>query len=333
MRRGWKGVLLLMSLIALSWAWAEAGLNVVATTEHYAAIAKIVGGDRLAVAYLGRGDQDPRAIEPKASFSVPLNRADLLIVNGQGLEEAWLPTVLSDSTNARLREGKPGYLDASQGANLLPYDSKEIESPFLIKALVALNAVFGKGSEDLRLGNNPYYWLDPANGETIAKAISERVALLDLPNAEFYQANYERFASRLRERLRAWDAMMKSFAGAEIVSYRRSWTYLARRHGLRVLAYVEPKEPLVLGPTNLYNPPDRDEKSLLIARMRQSHVKLLVAETYQDQALARDIASQAGAKLLTLPASVSQREGIDDYFQLFERIYQELSRALTPSGS
>jgi len=163
--------------------------------------------------------------------------------------------------------------------------------------------------------------------------MSERLALLDLPNAEFYHANYERFASRLRERLRAWDAVMKSFEGMEIVSYRRSWTYLARRHGLKVLDYVEPKEPLVLGPTNLYNPPDRDEKSLLIAKMRQNHIKLLVAETYQDQALARDIASQAGARLLMLPASVSRREGIDDYFQLFERIYQELSRALNPSGS
>jgi ABC-type Zn uptake system ZnuABC Zn-binding protein ZnuA len=285
MRRGWRSVLLLMSMIALSWARAEAGLNVVATTEHSAAIVKIVGGDRLAVAYLGRGDQDPRAIEPKSSFLVSLNRADLLIVNGQGLEAAWLPTVLSDSTNARLREGKPGYLDASQGAKLLPYDPKEVESPFPVKALVALNAVFGKGSEDLRLGNNPYYWLDPANGEAIARTMSERLALLDLSNAEFYHANYERFASRLRERLRAWDAVMKSFEGMEIVSYRRSWTYLARRHGLKVLDYVEPKEPLVLGPTNLYNPPDRDEKSLLIAKMRQNHIKLLVAETYQDQAL------------------------------------------------
>src|SRR6266540_6069991 len=178
-------------------------------------------------------------------MAVQLSGHRLLIVNGQGLEEAWLPTVLSDSTNARLREGKPGYLDASQGATLLPYDPKEVESPFLVKALVALNAVFGKGSEDLTLGNNPYYWLDPANGEAIARAISERLALLDLPHAEFYGANYARFASRLRERLQTWDAMMRPFEGREIVSYRRSWTYLARRHGLRVLDYVEPKEPLV----------------------------------------------------------------------------------------
>jgi zinc transport system substrate-binding protein len=330
--RGWSTALLMLGSIAFGSATAEAGLNVVATTEHYAAIARIVGGDRVHVAYLAKGYQDPRAVEPRASFSVPLNRADVLIVNGQGLEAAWLPTVLTDSTNARLREGKPGYLDASQGAHLIAYDPKELESPFFVKALVAVQAVFGASTSEIRLGNNPYYWLDPANGDSIAKAIVERLALLDLDNADFYRANYARFTAQLQAKLRRWDALMQPFAGAEIVGYRRSWAYVAHRHGLKILGYVEPKVPLVLAPTNLYNPPDREEQAALIAKMRQSRVKLLVAETYDDQALAERIASQAGARLLVLPSSVSQRDGIADYFQLFERIYQELSQALRASG-
>ena len=332
MRGGWKGALLLVGMVALSYAWAEAGLNVVASTEHYAAIATIVGEDRVAVGCLGKGYQDPRAIEPKPSFSVLLNRADLLIVNGQGLETAWLPTALANSTNARLREGKPGYVDASAGANLLSYDPKELGGPFLLKAVAALSAVFGKGSEDVKFGNNPYYWLDPANGETIARVICERLALLDRPGAEIYRANYERFASRLREKLQGWDSMMKPFEGTELISYRRSWTYLARRHGIKILDYIEPKEPLVLGPTNVYNPPGWDDIDMLIAKMQQSRVKLILAETYQDQALAQRIAGHAGARLVVLPSSVSQREGIENYFQLFDRIYQELSIALRALG-
>src|SRR5439155_23452878 len=109
--RGWKLILLLVGLTALTHASAEAKVNVVATTEHEAAVARIVGGDRITVAYLAKGTQDPHAIVPKRSFAVHLNRADLLIVNGQGLETAWLPTALAESTNARIREGKPGYLD------------------------------------------------------------------------------------------------------------------------------------------------------------------------------------------------------------------------------
>src|SRR5437879_5024830 len=97
--------LLLVGLIALVPAWAEANLSVVATTEHYAAIARVIGGDRISVAYLAKGAQDPHAILPKRSFSVPMDRAEPQDAKGKGLETAWLPTALTECTNNRIREG------------------------------------------------------------------------------------------------------------------------------------------------------------------------------------------------------------------------------------
>ena len=321
-------LLLLVGLVALVPAWAEAKLSVVATTEHYAAVARMVGGDRISVAYLAKGSQDPHAILPKRSFSVPLNRADLLIVNGQGLETAWLPTVLTECTNNRIREGKPGYLDASTGATLIPYDPAELKASVLVRTLVTLQSLVVPKPAEVEAANNHHYWLDPANGIAIAKAILDRLVRLDPPNAMVFQANYERFTAKLKEKLIGWDAQMKPFEGTEIVSYHRSWTYLARRHGLKIVAYVEPTEPLVLSVTNVSNPPDRDEKAALIAKMTQSRVKLIVAESYQDQALLQEIARATGAAVLTLPASVSQADGADDYFALFDQIYRKLSQAL-----
>jgi zinc/manganese transport system substrate-binding protein len=311
---------------------AEGTLHIVATTEHYAAIAKVVGADRVTVSFLASGDQDPRVLEPKRSFTVLCNRADLLIVNGQGLEDAWLPALLSDSVNGRIIEGKPGYLDASQGVALIPYGPDELERPPLFNMMVSLAALLGNSRREADLGNHRYYWLDPANGEVIARTISARLALLDPPHAAFYQANYARFAARLEDKLQAWDAMMQPFAGTEIVSVRRSWTYLARRHGLKVSAYLEPQESLVLGATTLTRRPGADEMAFLVAYMQQQHIKLMVAETYQDPSTAQQIATQAGAQLLRLPAAVSQREGIDDYFQLFDRLYAQLVKALQGSG-
>ncbi len=331
MRRGSISFPLAIGLLAASQAWGAAHLNVVATTEHSAAIAKIVGGNRIAVAYLATGAQDPHAIEPKRSFSVLLNRANLLIVNGQGLEAAWLPTALAESTNSRIMEGKLGYLDASTGAHLIAYDQEELERPFLFNIILSLNPFLGRGVPQAELGNNHHYWLDPANGETIARAIFERLALLDAPAAEFYQVNYERFVSKLQEKATEWDAIMKPFAGAEIVSYHRDWTYLARRHGIKVFDYVEPKEPFILGPTRISSPPDQADLSTLIARIRRSRVKLILANTYQDRAAAGQIARGTGARVLILPSSVSRSEGIEDYFQLFDRVYQELSKALQRS--
>jgi zinc/manganese transport system substrate-binding protein len=320
--------LLLGALLAVAVARAEAKLHVVATTETHAALARAVGGDRISVAYLVKGSQDPHAILPRRSLSVLLNRADLLIVNGQGLESAWLPTALAESTNARIREGKPGYLDASTGATLIPYDPADVRASVLLRTLFAVQAAVVSKQTQMPVTNNHHYALDPSNGMTTAQAIFEKLVLLDPTNADVYRANYDRFVSRLAERLADWDAQMKPFEGMQIVSAHRSWTYLARRHGLRILAYVEPPEPLILAVGNLDNPPDRDDKAELVAKMTQHGVKLIVAETYQNQAMLGEIARQAGASLLALPWSVSQAEGIDDYFALFDRIYQNLIPAL-----
>ena len=332
MRRRWHSLLLCMGLMACGQAQAKGTLHIVATTEHYAAIAKMVGADRVTVSSLASGNHDPRVLEPKRSFTALCNKADLLIVNGQGLEAAWLPALLSDSVNSRIIEGKPGYLDASRGIALLPYASDELERPPLFNVMVGLAALFGGSRREAEVANNRYYWLDPANGEVIARAISERLALLDPPNAAFYQANYTRFATRLQAKLQAWDAMMQPFTGTEIVSFRRSWTYLAKRHGIKISGYIEPQEPLVLGTTTMMRRPGGDEIALLVAYMQQQRIKLIVAETYQEHSVAQQVATRAGAQLLLLPAAVSQREGMDDYFQLFDHIYAQLVKALQGPG-
>jgi len=325
--------LLLAALIACAAAPAEAKLRVVATTETHAALARVVGGEHVSVTFLVKGSQDPHGILPKRSFSALLNRADLLIVNGQGLESAWLPTVLAETTNSRIREGKSGYLDASTSATLIPYDPADVKASVLLRALFAVQAAVVSKETQMPASYNHHYALDPSNGLPTAQAIFDKLVLLDPTHADAFRTNYERFASRLTEKLAEWNARMKPFEGAAIVSAHRSWTYLAQRHGLRIVAYVEPPEPLVLAVTNVDNPPDRDEKAQLVAKMSQHGVKLIVAETYQNQAMLGEIARRAGASLLALPCSVSQAEGIDDYFTLFDTIYGNLTQALQTARS
>src|SRR5262245_6213464 len=325
--------LLLIALLACASAHAEAKLRVVATTETHAALARVVGGEQVSVAFLVKGSQDPHGILPKRSFAALLNRADLLIVNGQGLESAWLPTVLAETTNPRIREGKSGYLDASTGAMLIPYDPADVTAAGVLRPLFAVQSAVDSKPTQIPAGSNHHYMLDPSNGLPAAQAILDKLVLLDPTHADAYRANYERFAARLTEKLAEWDARMKPFEGTPIVSAHRSWTYLAQRHGLRIVAYVEPAEPLVLAVTNVDNPPDGDEKAELVAKMAQRGVKLLIAETYQNQAMLGEIVRRAGASLLALPCAVSQAEGIDDYFALFDTIYQSLTPALQSARS
>ncbi len=94
-------------------------VKVVSSIQDFASIADSVGGKRVETFALSRGYQDPHFVEPKPSFILKLSRADLLIVAGLELEVGYLPPLLDQSRNGKIRPGSPGYLDASAGCDIL----------------------------------------------------------------------------------------------------------------------------------------------------------------------------------------------------------------------
>src|SRR5688572_31185716 len=101
------------ALVSANSASAQAKLNVITTTEDLASIAREVGGSRVTVESLSKGYQDPHFVEAKPSFILKLQKADVLVAVGRDLEIGWLPALTTQSRNARIQPGGPGYLDAS----------------------------------------------------------------------------------------------------------------------------------------------------------------------------------------------------------------------------
>jgi ABC-type Zn uptake system ZnuABC Zn-binding protein ZnuA len=290
---------------------SRAALNVVATLEHYGAIAKVVGGDKVKMSVIVKGAQNPHTIAVKPSYSVLFNKADLLVANGQLIELGWLDVALVNARNSKIMEGHPGFVNCSVGVDIIPYSADEIEgTPFFILNL-------GVGGT-MRLGNH-HYWLDPGNTTIIARNIADKLAEVDLPNAPYYRANYERFTAHFGEHLKEWDKLMEPFRGTQVVSYHRSWNYLLRRHGLKVFDYIEPKETV---------PPSAAYMASLVDRMKRSGVKIILAETYQNRSIIDEVARLTGAKALVLPSSVSEDQGIRTVSEFFDRIYREIVPAL-----
>src|SRR5215467_14775004 len=105
---------MIIALLTVAGVCQGAGkLNVVSATEDLASIATEVGGDRISVESIARGYQDPHFVEPKPSYLLKLQKADLLLVVGLQLEIGWLPPLVTQSTNPKIQVGAPGYLDAS----------------------------------------------------------------------------------------------------------------------------------------------------------------------------------------------------------------------------
>ena len=81
---------------------ASAELRVVASTPDVADITRQIGGERVSVVTIAEGSQDPHKVPVKPSFVTKLNRADALVVQGLGLEHAFLPPLLEVASNPKI---------------------------------------------------------------------------------------------------------------------------------------------------------------------------------------------------------------------------------------
>ena len=298
---------LLLSILSPASALSASKLKVVTATTDMAALAEEVGGDRIDVESIARGYQDPHFVEAKPSFLLKLRKADLLLVVGLQLEIGWLPPLIAQSGNPRIQVGAPGYLDASQFAEIL-----EIPTGIVTRAM-----------GDVHPLGNPHYWLDPENGRRIAQGIQTKLAEMRPNDAGYFAQNFQSFSQRLTTAEKPWDEEMKPFRGRKVVSYHRSWPNFAKRFGLDVVDYVEPRPGI---------PPTPSHTLELIVMMRRENVKVIMVEPYFDLKTPNRIASQTGAQVVVMLPSVGGEKEVTDYFKVFDYDIALLTKAFRAAG-
>jgi ABC-type Zn uptake system ZnuABC Zn-binding protein ZnuA len=282
---------------------SAATLNVVATTEDLASLTREVGGDRVSVEAIARGYQDPHFVEPKPSYILRLQRADLLIVVGRDLEVGWLPLLVQQSRNARIQPGARGYLDASLTARILEIPTLQIT----------------RAMGDVHPLGNPHYWLDPGNGRRIAQAIAAKLTETTPGDAAYFKERYADFDRRLSAAEKRWDALMAPYRGLKVVTYHRLWSNLAERFGLDVIGYVEPRPGI---------PPSAAHTRALVQEMQREHVRMVLVEPYFDLKTPNAIARETGAQVLVMAPSVGATKEATDYFALFDYNLKLLSSSI-----
>jgi ABC-type Zn uptake system ZnuABC Zn-binding protein ZnuA len=277
-------------------------LNIVTATTDMAALAQEVGGDRISVDSIAKGYQDPHFVEAKPSFLLKLRQADLLIVVGLQLEIGWLPPLITQCGNPRIQVGANGYLDASQFAEIL-----DIPSGAITRAM-----------GDVHPLGNPHYWLDPDNGRRIAKGIAGKLGDLDPADASYFQEKFQDFDKRLTAAEQKWEAEMKPYHGRKVVTYHNSFPNFAKRFGLVVMGYVEPRPGI---------PPTPSHTIELIGLMKRENCKVVLVEPYFDLKTPNAIARDTGGVVVQYLPSVGGEKDVTDYFKLFDYDIALLTKA------
>jgi zinc/manganese transport system substrate-binding protein len=282
---------------------AASKISVITATTDLAALAQEIGGDRIDVDSIARGYQDPHFVEAKPSFLLKLRKADLLIVVGLQLEIGWLPPLITQSGNPKVQgPGAPGYLDASQFAQILEIPTQQVT----------------RAMGDVHPLGNPHYWLDPENGRRIARGIMEKLSQMQPENAAYFKQRFESFDQRLKEAEQRWEAAMKPYRGRKVVTYHRSWPNFADRFGLDVIDYVEPRPGIPPSPAHTLD---------LIGKMKRENVKVILVEPYFDLKTPNSVARETGAQVVVLMPSVGGEKEVTDYFKLFDYDIALLTKA------
>jgi len=277
---------------------AFAALNIFACEPEWGALAGELGGDKANVYVASTALQDPHRIEARPSLIARARSADLAICTGAELEIGWMPLVQTQSGNAKIQVGQPGYFEA---AGVVPL----LEKPERVD----------RSMGDVHPAGNPHIHLDPRNIARVAQSLGERMAALDPASKSDYEARTRNFLDRWREATARWESKAAPLKGMPLVVYHKNMTYLVRWLGMREVANLEPKPGL---------PPSTGHLTALLATLQREPAKAIVRSAYNDPRPGEWLAERARIPSIAVAFTVGGTPQAKDLFSLYDDTLERL---------
>jgi zinc/manganese transport system substrate-binding protein len=276
--RGAAPALLLISLVVLlagcpAAPRAPAGKRtIVATYTVLASVAAELVGDSFAVTAMIPNGQDPHEWEPSARDMETLNKADLIVENGLGLEGG-MEKALKQAADAGVKV-------------FVASDAIQVRT-------VGQGEGIPSADPDQALGaRDPHLWLDPLSIKAVADSLAARI------RADF-GVDLSARAKALDARLETLDAEIRVQVGTipadrrKLVTGHESMGYNARRYGFTLVGAVIPS----LTTQAEVSASDMAALKRLIAA---NGVSVIFTELGTPKAVAEALAGEAGVRAVAL---------------------------------
>jgi ABC-type Zn uptake system ZnuABC Zn-binding protein ZnuA len=254
---------------------AQHRLSVVATTTFLGDVVGEIADDEVELIVLLEPGQNPHSYLASPRDMVNVSEADLIIVNGLGLEE-FLDELLK-GTGAADR-----LVIASEGIVTLAADDSHDDQA-------------GDVGSNASLGLDPHVWMNPNNVKIWVDNITDALAQNDPANSDLYRANAEAYLKQLVD-LDIWiRAEIETIPenNRELVSDHISLGYFAREYGLEQIGAVIPA---------LTTEAETSGQQLadLIETIRNYQARAIFVGADFDPTLAQRVSDETGAELVRL---------------------------------
>jgi len=262
------------------------GLRVVATTTLVGDVVQQVGGERIALTVLLPVGADPHTFEPRPQDMATLSEAEVVFVNGLGLEETLEPALNANVAGL--------MVEVSQGIEVLPFEGGNADE-----------------ADDHATGD-PHTWTVRNNVMVWAQNIAEALAQADPANAAAYQANSEAYIAQL-ETLDSWirqETALVPMEQRKLVTDHAVLGYFADEYGFEPVGLVVPALS-----TNAA--PSAQELAALDDLIREQGVGAIFVGKEVNPSMAEQLAQDTGVKLVFIySGSLGETgSGVDSYIE------------------
>ncbi|WP_349674651.1 metal ABC transporter substrate-binding protein [Lacrimispora sp.] len=276
-------------------------LNVMASFYPMYDFAVKIGGDKVEVKNMVPAGTEPHDWEPATKDITGLEKADVFVYSGAGIEH-WVEDVLKSLKNNNLT-----VTEASSGISLLKGEEQEEV----------------KGEEQEHGEFDPHVWLSPVNAKKEMENIKDAFVKADPANEAYYQANYDNYASKFDELDKKYKDTLSPLPNKSVVVAHEAFGYLCNAYGLTQMG-IEGLSP--------DSEPDPARMAEVIDFVKENKVKTIFFEDLVSPKVAETIAKETGAKTEVLNPleglTDEQLKNGDDYFSVMEKNLTVLKEAL-----
>jgi ABC-type Zn uptake system ZnuABC Zn-binding protein ZnuA len=279
-------------------------LNVVTSISPITNIVKNVGGDRIDLTGLVPEGVNSHTFELVPSDVMKIASADLVIIDGLGLE-----TNIEDvAEEAHKKNSKFEILKL--GDNTISPNEWVFDFSFPKE----------KGAP------NPHLWLNVAYAMKFANLTRDKLMELDSQNAGYYSTNTDRYISLLKK---LDEGIMQAVQtvppqNRKLLTYHDSWTYFGSRYNMTVIGAVQPSD---------FGEPTPQEVARIIDQIRSEKIPAIFASEVFPTQVVNQIAKEGNVKVVeTLSDDNLPGNPSDPEYTYVGMMLENMKNMLVPLG-
>lgn len=267
-------------------------IKVVASFNAMTQFIKAVGKDKVDVQTMIPSGTEPHDFEPKPKDLENISKAQIFVYNGLGMEN-WVDKTIKAADNKDLI-----VVEASRGGNPIKNSDED--------------AVKEHGQYD------PHMWISLSGAKIEAKNIKDALVKVDPSNKDYYEKNYNEFASKLDAILNDYKTKFDQTSSKNFITGHAAFAYFCRDFGLQQNS-VE----------NVFAEGEPTAKRLeeLVDYCKKNDVKTVFMEEMASPKVSETLAKEVNAKVEKIYTAESEEDGkdyIESMKENLDKVYESL---------